>query len=72
MAIYDVMKMLKSPVSTVCIDWQLPWIYTAFGEIERKAIYLPPWCGMIHQPSLGGYIQGVMRIWRSGQTNQAG
>jgi ATP-dependent Clp protease, protease subunit len=60
MAIYDVMKMLKSPVSTVCIGLaaSMGSILLSGGTKGRRFIY-PHGEVMIHQPSLGGYIQGV-------------
>jgi ATP-dependent Clp protease protease subunit len=60
MAIYDVMKMLKSPVSTVCIGLaaSMGSILLSGGTRGRRFIY-PHGEVMIHQPSLGGYIQGV-------------
>jgi ATP-dependent Clp protease protease subunit len=60
MAIYDVMKMLKSPVSTVCIGLaaSMGSILLSGGAKGSRYIY-PHGEVMIHQPSLGGYIQGV-------------
>jgi len=60
MAIYDVMRMLKSPVSTVCIGLaaSMGSILLSGGVKGRRFIY-PHGEVMIHQPSLGGYIQGV-------------
>ncbi len=60
MAIYDVMKMMKSPVSTVCIGLaaSMGSILLSGGTKGRRFIY-PHGEVMIHQPSLGGYIQGV-------------
>ena len=60
MAIYDVMKMLKSPVSTVCIGLaaSMGSILLSGGVKGSRYIY-PHGEVMIHQPSLGGYIQGV-------------
>jgi ATP-dependent Clp protease protease subunit len=60
MAIYDVMKMMKSPVSTVCIGLaaSMGSILLSGGTRGRRFIY-PHGEVMIHQPSLGGYIQGV-------------
>ena len=58
--IYDTMKMLKSPVSTVCIGLaaSMGSILLSGGTKGRRFIY-PHGEVMIHQPSLGGYIQGV-------------
>ena len=60
MAIYDTMKMLKSPVSTICIALaaSMGSILLSGGTKGRRFIY-PHAEVMIHQPSLGGYIQGV-------------
>jgi ATP-dependent Clp protease protease subunit len=60
MAIYDTMKMIKSPVSTVCIALaaSMGSILLSGGTKGRRFIY-PHGEVMIHQPSLGGYIQGV-------------
>jgi len=60
MAIYDTMKMLKSPVSTICIALaaSMGSILLSGGVKGRRFIY-PHGEVMIHQPSLGGYIQGV-------------
>src|SRR4249920_1566451 len=60
MAIYDTMKMIKSPVSTVCIALaaSMGSILLSGGAKGRRFIY-PHGEVMIHQPSLGGYIQGV-------------
>jgi ATP-dependent Clp protease, protease subunit len=60
MAIYDVMKMMKSPVSTICIGLaaSMGSILLSGGVKGRRFIY-PHGEVMIHQPSLGGYIQGV-------------
>ena len=60
MAIYDTMKMLKSPVSTICIGLaaSMGSILLSGGVKGRRFIY-PHGEVMIHQPSLGGYIQGV-------------
>jgi ATP-dependent Clp protease protease subunit len=60
MAIYDTMKLLKSPVSTICIGLaaSMGSILLSGGMKGRRFIY-PHSEVMIHQPSLGGYIQGV-------------
>jgi len=60
MAIYDVMKMLKSPVSTICLGLaaSMGSVLLSGGVKGRRFIY-PHGEVMIHQPSLGGYIQGV-------------
>jgi ATP-dependent Clp protease, protease subunit len=60
MAIYDTMKMLRSPVSTVCVALaaSMGSILLSGGTKGRRFIY-PHAEVMIHQPSLGGYFQGV-------------
>jgi ATP-dependent Clp protease protease subunit len=60
MVIYDTMKMLKSPVSTICMGLaaSMGSILLSGGAKGKRYIY-PHGEVMIHQPSLGGYIQGV-------------
>ena len=60
MVIYDTMKMLKSPVSTICMGLaaSMGSILLSGGAKDKRYIY-PHGEVMIHQPSLGGYIQGV-------------
>jgi ATP-dependent Clp protease, protease subunit len=60
MVIYDTMKMLKSPVSTVCMGLaaSMGSILLSGGTKGRRFIF-PHGEVMIHQPSIGGYIQGV-------------
>ena len=60
MVIYDTMKMLKSPVSTICMGLaaSMGSILLSAGTKGRRMIY-PHGEVMIHQPSLGGYMQGV-------------
>src|SRR5215213_10912054 len=60
MVIYDTMRMLKSPVSTICMGLaaSMGSILLSGGEKGRRFIY-PHGEVMIHQPSLGGHIQGV-------------
>lgn len=60
MVIYDTMKMLKSPVSTICMGLaaSMGSILLSGGVKGRRLIY-PHGEVMIHQPSLGGHIQGV-------------
>src|SRR6476646_7004747 len=60
MVIYDTMRMLKSPVSTTCMG-----LAASMGSIllsgggKGKRFIFPHGEVMIHQPSLGGPIQGV-------------
>ena len=58
--IYDTIKMLKSPVSTICMGLaaSMGSILLSGGEKGRRFVY-PLSEIMIHQPSLGGYMQGV-------------
>src|ERR1700744_1526807 len=58
--IYDTMKMLKSPVSTICMGLaaSMGSILLSGGIKGRRFVY-PHSEIMIHQPSLGGYMQGV-------------
>jgi ATP-dependent Clp protease protease subunit len=60
MVIYDTMRMLKSPVSTLCMGLaaSMGSILLSGGVKGRRFIY-PHSEVMIHQPSLGGYMQGV-------------
>lgn len=60
MVIYDTMKMIKSPVSTICMGLaaSMGSILLSGGAKGRRFIY-PHGEVMIHQPSLGGYIRGV-------------
>jgi ATP-dependent Clp protease protease subunit len=60
MVIYDTMKMMKSPVSTICMGLaaSMGSILLSGGTKGRRFIY-PHGEVMIHQPSLGGHIQGV-------------
>ena len=60
MVIYDTMKMIKSPVSTICMGLaaSMGSILLSGGEKGKRFIY-PHGEVMVHQPSLGGYMQGV-------------
>lgn len=60
MVIYDTMKMLKSPVSTINIGLaaSMGSILLSGGVKGRRFIY-PHAEVMIHQPSIGGYYQAV-------------
>lgn len=59
MIIYDTMQMISSPVSTVCIGLaaSMGSILLSGGKKGRRFIY-PSGRVMIHQPSIGGFIQG--------------
>src|ERR1700748_266294 len=58
--ILDTMKLLKSPVSTICMGLaaSMGSILLSGGVKGRRFVY-PLSEIMIHQPSLGGYMQGV-------------
>ena len=60
MVMYDTMQMIKSPVSTICMGLaaSMGSILLSGGEKGNRFIF-PHGEVMIHQPSLGGYIQGV-------------
>ena len=60
MVMYDVMRMIKSPVSTICMGLaaSMGSILLSGGEKGNRFIF-PHGEVMIHQPSLGGYFQGV-------------
>ncbi|HUR09745.1 MAG TPA: ATP-dependent Clp protease proteolytic subunit [Flavitalea sp.] len=60
MVIYDTMKMLRSPVSTVCMGLAASMgSILLSGGIKGKRFIYPHGEVMIHQPSLGGHLQGV-------------
>ncbi len=60
MVIYDTMKLISSSVSTICMGLaaSMGSILLSAGEKGKRFIY-PHGEVMIHQPSLGGHIQGV-------------
>jgi ATP-dependent Clp protease, protease subunit len=60
MVIYDTMQMISSPVSTICMGMcaSMGALLLSGGAKGKRYIY-PSGEVMIHQPSLGGYIQGV-------------
>lgn len=60
MVIYDTMQMLKSPVSTICMGLAASMgSILLSGGVKGKRFIYPHGEVMIHQPSLGGHIQGV-------------
>jgi len=60
MVIYDTMRMLKSPVSTVCMGLAASMgSILLSGGVKGKRFIYPHGEVMIHQPSIGGRIQGV-------------
>jgi ATP-dependent Clp protease protease subunit len=60
MVIYDTMQLITSPVSTICMGLaaSMGSILLSGGEKGKRFIF-PHGEVMIHQPSLGGHIQGV-------------
>jgi ATP-dependent Clp protease protease subunit len=60
MVIYDTMKMISSPVSTICMGLaaSMGSILLSAGTKGKRYIY-PHGEVMIHQPSLGGYFQAT-------------
>lgn len=60
MVIYDTMRMLSSPVSTICMGLaaSMGSILLSGGTKGRRFIF-PHGEVMIHQPSLGGFMKGV-------------
>lgn len=60
MVIYDTIKMISSPVSTICMGLaaSMGSILLSVGTKGKRFIY-PHGEVMIHQPSLGGYFQAT-------------
>src|SRR5919107_4501232 len=60
MVIYDTIKMMSSPVSTICMGLaaSMGSILLSAG-VKGKRFIFPHGEVMIHQPSLGGYFQGT-------------
>ncbi len=60
MVMYDTMKMIASPVSTICMGLaaSMGSILLSAGTKGKRSIY-PHGEVMIHQPSLGGYMQAT-------------
>jgi ATP-dependent Clp protease protease subunit len=60
MVMYDTMKLIQSPVSTICMGLaaSMGSILLSAGAKGKRFIY-PHGEVMIHQPSLGGYMQGT-------------
>lgn len=58
LAIYDAMKMITSPVATICVGHaaSMGAILLSGGEKGKRAIWKSAEV-MIHQPSIGGYFQ---------------
>lgn len=60
MVIYDTMRMIKSPVSTICMGLAASMgSILLSGGVKGKRFIYPHGEVMIHQPSIGGHIQGV-------------
>lgn len=60
MVIYDTIKLISSPVSTICMGLaaSMGSILLSAGEKGRRFIF-PHGEVMIHQPSIGGYFQAT-------------
>jgi ATP-dependent Clp protease, protease subunit len=60
MVIHDTMKLISSPVSTICMGLaaSMGSILLSAGEKGSRYIY-PHGEVMIHQPSLGGFLRGT-------------
>jgi ATP-dependent Clp protease, protease subunit len=60
MVMYDTIKMISSPVSTICMGLaaSMGSILLSVGTKGKRSIF-PHGEVMIHQPSLGGYYQGT-------------
>jgi ATP-dependent Clp protease protease subunit len=60
MVMYDTLKMISSPVSTICMGLaaSMGSILLSAGTKGKRYIY-PHGEVMIHQPSLGGYMQAT-------------
>lgn len=58
LSIYDAMNMITSPISTICVGHaaSMGAILLSSGEKGKRFIW-PSGEVMIHQPSIGGYIQ---------------
>jgi ATP-dependent Clp protease protease subunit len=60
MVMYDTMRMIKSPVSTICMGLAASMgSILLSGGVKGKRLIYPHGEVMIHQPSLGGQFQGV-------------
>src|SRR5688500_4081988 len=60
MVMYDTMQMMKSPVTTICMGLAASMgSILLSGGVKGKRLIYPHGEVMIHQPSLGGRIQGV-------------
>lgn len=60
MVMYDTMQMIKSPISTICMGLAASMgSILLSGGVKGKRFIYPHGEVMIHQPSLGGQIQGV-------------
>lgn len=60
MVIYDTMRMIKSPISTICMGLAASMgSILLSGGVKGKRFIFPHGEVMIHQPSLGGHVQAV-------------
>lgn len=60
MTLYDTISLIKSPVSTICMGLaaSMGSMLLSVGQKGKRYIF-PNGRVMIHQPSIGGYFQGV-------------
>jgi ATP-dependent Clp protease protease subunit len=60
MVMYDTMRMMQSPVSTICMGLAASMgSILLSGGVKGKRFIYPHGEVMIHQPSLGGFMRGV-------------
>ena len=60
MVIYDTMRMMQSPVSTICMGLAASMgSILLSGGVKGKRLIYPHGEVMIHQPSIGGYFQAT-------------
>jgi ATP-dependent Clp protease protease subunit len=60
MVIYDTMRMIQSPVITICMGLAASMgSILLSGGIKGKRLIFPHGEVMIHQPSIGGYFQAA-------------
>ena len=60
MVIYDTMRMIQSPVTTVCMGLAASMgSILLSGGVKGKRLIYPHGEVMIHQPSIGGYFQAT-------------
>jgi ATP-dependent Clp protease protease subunit len=60
MVIYDTMRMMQSPVVTICMGLAASMgSILLSGGVKGKRLIYPHGEVMIHQPSIGGYFQAA-------------